>query len=153
MSEETWERNGRENDASDLFWDTLRTGAGIAITCPCGVTHYCDDYGYDEGEREHYEAEHKKRTNSYVFHISTSIERVEINGTEYIQGCFCDRAQRFEQRMINSRFGIARMGAFLSAWSSQELKRIQGESDYLRALETLSGELLSDERAASEVAR
>jgi len=94
----------------------------------CGRTHYATPgRDYRSGELEDLERKAVKNPDRYIRHDSSDVPWGNVEGKQFVPGCPCNSASRYEQFFLNHRDQIAkfyRMRAQTLQANAREASRI-----------------------------
>jgi hypothetical protein len=109
--------------ASELFEKIFDSGIGSCVhECFCGVYHF-DEYNtwdWEDGELE--ALQEKAKTDKKYMPHGQGIGWIEINGCDFVYGCSCDNATKYENFLRNE---AERIAEFLNGVSEESAKHAE----------------------------
>jgi len=119
-----------KNPPSDRFCSAFRHSAGLVVTCDfCGRTYFGTGGDYNEGERENYEKLAEEKPDEYIS-VEDFSGRVELGQGDYVDGCPCNAARRFEDWVWTFRREIAE---YVQGRAEEEFKDAKQELANLKS--------------------
>lgn len=114
----------------------------LVVDCGfCNRTHFATynrDGGYDPGEKEALLAEQEKAPDGYISHDYSSVGVGYISGVQYVHGCPCNQARKYEEFIWDHK---AKIVDYLEKMSKAVLEEAQRDKDLAdRGRKALEGE-------------
>ena len=133
--------SGKEKKSKELpppseeFELAFRDAGSGSIECGfCGRMHFVSDsseFDWEEGEYEKLEAGERKNPDRYISHVESSVEWGHLDGKQYVLGCPCNVASRYERFIVSHRRSIV---SFLKARAKKLSRESQSESALVEEL-------------------
>ena len=96
---------------SKEFVDAIRHAGSLVITCEfCDRTYFCTwgNGDYEEGELEELREQAKKEPDKYIeVTDDDAASWGYIDGRQFVVGCPCNSARKYEDWILSHRYGIA----------------------------------------------
>jgi hypothetical protein len=119
------------------FEEAFVDSGGCVCHCDCGRIHFdsVNHYDWNDGELEGLKKKAAQHPDKYL-ESSGSVEAMHIAGAEFVVGCPCNRARRYEDFIINHACSIAR---FLSARAKNLMREAEAASMSAMLAEKING--------------
>ena len=77
------------------------SGAGcLTVTCSCGITHFCSEGDYEEGELEALQVKAELDRKRYIEQDFDAISVRRYAGSEWVVGCPCNWEHRVGRQLL-----------------------------------------------------
>ena len=120
---------------SEEFEIAFRGSGSSVINCEfCDRVHFISDpagYDWERGEHARLMKLAKQNPDRYVAHQEDSVSWGYLDGKQYVHGCQCNSASRYEIFLVRNRHQIAE---FLKARAERIAKESQSESCLVQGL-------------------
>lgn len=121
--------------ASEEFEDAIVHAGSGEISCEfCNRVHFVSNregFDWDEGEHERLLANSKKYPEKYIPHDEDSVGWGYLDGKQYVAGCPCNSAARYERFILKHRNVII---DYLKSRAEKNLRKARQESAQIESL-------------------
>jgi hypothetical protein len=120
---------------SEEFMEAIISGSSAVADCNfCGTTYFDDDealWTWDERELEELR---KKSESSSKYVLVDSVRFGVLDGRQYVDGCPCNAASRYEDVFWDNRYAIV---DYFAARTKKELESAQENSKLVKEISDL----------------